>query len=132
MIVIDASVVVDALATPTPNPALAQRLDRDDDFRAPHLIDVEFASAMRRLVSEGQLTADRAADALSDLHALRIVRYPHLSLVDRMWELRNNLTAYDAAYVALAEILEVPFVTCDARLASSPGHQAKIELFTSS
>ena len=132
MIVVDASVVLDALATPTPNPDLAHRLDQDKDFRAPHLIDIEVASALRRLVSEGELHHDRAADALSDLHALRIVRYPHLSLVDRVWELRDNLTTYDAAYVALAEILEVPFVTCDTRLAGSPGHQAEVELFAPS
>lgn len=130
MIVVDASVVVDALATPAPNAALAERLDQDADLRAPHLIDIEVVHALRRLVSTGELSDDRAADALSDLHALRIVRYPHLSLIDRVWELRNNLTAYDAAYVALAELLEVPFVTCDVRLAQAPGHTAEIELFT--
>lgn len=129
MIVVDASVIVNALATPEPYPGLTRRLAEDEDFRAPHLIDIEFASAVRHLASEGELTDDRAADALSDLKELRIVRYPHLPLVDRVWELRRSLTAYDAAYVALAEILAVPFVTCDARLARSHGHQAEIELF---
>ncbi len=129
MIVVDASVVVDALATPAPSPGLARRLDEDGDFRAPHLIDIEVTSALRRLRSEGEISDDRAADAIDDLQALRIVRYPHLSFIDRIWALQDNLTAYDAAYVALAEILDVPLVTCDSRLARSRGHEAKIELF---
>lgn len=129
MIVVDASVVVDVLASTEPDPALAERLDDDDDLRAPHLIDLEFLNALRRLVAKGELNGDRASDALADLHDLRLVRYPHLPLVDRAWSFRSNLTAYDVAYVALAELLEVPLLTCDMRLAASTGHDAEIELF---
>lgn len=127
MIVVDASAALEALAARDPSPELIHRLD--DDLRAPHLIDIEFASGLRRLVAVRELSAERAADALLDLHALRVVRYPHLTLVDRIWELRSRLTAYDAAYVALAEILQAPLVTCDARLARATGHDAVIELF---
>lgn len=128
MIVLDASAAIEALVARDPNVELLRRLDGDDDLRAPHLIDIEISSGLRRLVAARELSADRAADALLDLHDLRIVRYPHLPLVDRIWELRDRLTAYDAAYVALAEILGVPLVTCDARLARSRGHDAVIEL----
>lgn len=129
MIVIDASAAIEALAARDPSPELLRRLDGDDDLRAPHLLDIEFASGLRRLVAASELSAERASDALLDLHALRVVRYPHLTLVDRIWELRSWLTAYDAAYVALAEVLRIPLVTCDARLARSTGHRAVIELF---
>jgi predicted nucleic acid-binding protein len=75
---------------------------------------------------------ERAADARSDFAELALVRYPHQPLNDRVWELRHNLTAYDATFVALAEVLAAPLVTCDARLASAPGHDARIELFSAS
>lgn len=73
------------------------------------------------------VTALRGQDALDDLSDLALTRYPHDVLLGRMWELRDNLTAYDAAYVALAEALDAPLVTCDAKLASAPGHRARIE-----
>ena len=75
------------------------------------------------------ISEDRAADARTDFSDLAIVRYPHVSLADRMWELRNNVTAYDAAFIALAEALGVPLVTCDTRLARAPGHAAIVEVF---
>ena len=80
-------------------------------------------------VQNGALSPDRAEDARQDFHDLAIVRYPHQPLADRMWQLRDNLTAYDAAFLALAEMLDVPLVTCDARLAHSSGHRAQVELF---
>ena len=83
---------------------------------------------LRRHVSGGLLTASRAQDALHDLSELAVTRYPHHMLLGRMWELRDNLTAYDAAYVALAEALDAPLVTCDRKLASAPGHYAHIEV----
>jgi predicted nucleic acid-binding protein len=75
------------------------------------------------------LTLERANDARVDFADLPIRRYPHHPFADRMWDLRQNLTASDAAYVALSEALEAPLVTCDARLATSPGHQAQVEVF---
>jgi predicted nucleic acid-binding protein len=95
----------------------------------PHLIDIELLHALRRLNALGELTADRAADARVDFRDLALVRYPHVSLSDRIWELRDNLTAYDAAFVALAESLDAPLVTCDARLGAAPVHDAQIEVF---
>ena len=101
----------------------------DGDLHAPHLIDVEFQHALRRLVVSGTIGDDRAADARMDFESLTIVRYPHVSLANRMWELRHNVTAYDAAFLALAEAFDVPLVTCDARLARAPGHAASVEVF---
>jgi predicted nucleic acid-binding protein len=76
----------------------------------------------------GRITEERAADARRDFAELSLVRYPHQPLSDRVWELRHDLTAYDATFVALAELLTAPLITCDARLASAPGHEATIEL----
>ncbi len=84
---------------------------------------------LRRLVARSKLTEERAADARLDFADLTIVRYPHHPLADRMWELRHNLTAYDAAFVALSEALGVPLITCDARLASAAENATSIELF---
>jgi len=108
--------------------ALAARLRTDPDLHAPHLIDVEFLLALRRLVAARKLSEDRAADARSDFADLSIVRYAHPPIADRIWDLRRNLTACDAAFIALAEALGVPLVTCDGRLARSRGHQARLEL----
>lgn len=117
-LVVDNSAIVNALAA-TPRPAgLLATLSEDGDFHAPHLIDVEFLQATRGLVRSKQLTLDRAADAHLDFASLPLTRYPHAPLSDRVWELRDNLSAYDAMYVALAEALEAPLVTCDAKLAA--------------
>jgi predicted nucleic acid-binding protein len=85
--------------------------------------------ALRRLVAVGKLTSERAEYVRQDFAALRIRRYAHRPLADRIWALRANLTAYDATFVSLAEALGLPVVTCDARLASAPVHEATIELF---
>lgn len=129
MIVIDSSAVLSALASRSPDPALIERIEGDPDLHAPHLIDVEVIHALRRLVSDKSLTEERALDVRSDFDDLAILRYPHQSLADRMWALRHNLTAYDAAFVALSEALGVPMVTCDSRLARAKGHEADIELY---
>lgn len=129
MIVVDASAVVDLVVRDPTNPALRARLRTDEDLHAPHLIDVEVTQALRRLVASGRLSDDRASDARADAAELPILHHPHRALVERAWELRHNLTVYDGVYVALAELLPAPLVTCDAHLAHSSGHGAEIELF---
>jgi predicted nucleic acid-binding protein len=128
MLVVDTSAVVAALVGRPPDRKLVARLAADGDLHAPHLLDVELLHVLRRLVAGGHLSADRAADARADFADLVIMRYPHLPLADRIWALRPNLSAYDAAFVALSEALGVPLVTCDARLAAAP-HGAQVELF---
>jgi predicted nucleic acid-binding protein len=129
LIVVDTSAIVSALAASPVDPDLLARLSNDNDLHAPHLIDVEILNALRRLVATGRLTEERASDARADFADLTILRYPHHPLADRMWELRHNITAYDAAFVALGEVLDAPVVTCDGRLAAASGHNAAIELF---
>lgn len=128
MIVADASAVVAALAG-SPNPDLALRLAAADSWHAPHLLDTEVLHALRRLVLAGHLTARRASLVRERFGELTIDRHPHAPLSDRVWALRGNLSAYDATYVALAEALDLPLVTCDDRLAHAPGHRARIESF---
>lgn len=128
MLVVDTSAIVGGLAADPPRETLAKRLE-GQSLHAPHLIDVEFLHVMRRMVARGQLAPARADVVRADFSGLRITRYPHTLLLDRMWELRDNLTAYDASFVALAEALDAPLVTTDARLATSPGHRATIEAY---
>ncbi len=132
MIVVDTSAVIGVLAGQPRVPRLIDRLISDGDLHAPHLLDVEFQHALRRLVVAGTISDERAADARVDFADLTIIRYPHVSLADRMWELRHDVTAYDAAFLALAEALGAPLVTCDARLARAPGHAASVEVFLAS
>jgi predicted nucleic acid-binding protein len=129
VLVVDTSAVLEALVGVDSPPGLIERLASDGDLHAPHLIDVEMLHALRRLTLGHEIGEDRAADARTDFSQLALVRYPHVDLGDRMWELRHNLTAYDAAFVALAEVLGAPLVTCDSRLADAPGDLAQIELF---
>lgn len=129
MIVADTSAIVDALLGRPGQPGLAARLSQDTDVHAPHLIDVEFMHVLRRLVRTGAVSQARADDARTDFDDLIIVRYPHQPLAERIWQLRDNVSAYDAAFLALAEALGVPLITCDPRLARSIGHAAQVELF---
>jgi predicted nucleic acid-binding protein len=129
VLVVDTSAVLQALVAREPASGLLGRLASDGDLHAPHLIDVEILHALRRLTARGELSEERAADARADFGGLALVRYPHFQLSDRIWELRHNLTAYPAAFVALAESLEVPLVTCDARLVTAPHLAAQVELF---
>lgn len=128
MIVVDASVVVPALADDGPDGDSARERLRGERLAAPHLLDLEVTSAWRRMVGAGELDGRRARLALADLQDLRVNRVRHGNLLDRCWELRGNLTVYDAAYVALAELLEVTLVTADATLARSPGPRCPIEV----
>jgi predicted nucleic acid-binding protein len=128
VIVIDASVVVTGLADDGPDGDRVRARLRGERLAAPEVIDLEVASAWRRLVSTGNLHQRRAALALADLDAMRIERAPHRPLLARCWELRDNLTIYDAAYVALAELMQIPLLTGDRRLAEAPGARCGVEL----
>ena len=109
--------------------ALQRRLSATDgDIAAPHLIDAEVIHAVRRYVSAGHASAERGAQATDDFTDLQLQRYPHVDLLDRVWTLRANLSAYDAIYVALAETLDVPLITADKRIAHAPGHRARVEV----
>ncbi len=97
-----------------------------ESLHAPQLIDIEVTQVLRRYTLAGALTPQRSQEALDDLLDFPIERYPHAPFIQRVWELRNNLTAYDAVYVALAEGLKAPLLTRDARLATAPGIQAQV------
>ncbi len=99
-----------------------------ENLCAPHLLDLEIAQVLRRYCTSGDMSPERGQEALGDLMDLPITRYPHDIFLPRIWELRNNITAYDAVYVALAEALSAPLLTCDKRLSSAPGHEVVIEL----
>lgn len=129
MLVVDTSAVVEVLVAVTPPPGLLDRLIGDGDLHAPHLVDVEFLSALRRFAMTGAVSNERAADFRGAFSALRLTRHSHSPLTERVWDLRNGLSAYDATFVALAELLDVPLITCDSRLAGSSGHHAVIELY---
>ena len=131
MIVLDASAAVAVLLNfGAGAPRIRERIVRaDDGLHAPHLFEVEVLHALRRHNLGGALPAKRARLALNRLRQTRLIRYPHTLFLGQIWELRENLTAYDAAYVALAEALDAPLVTMDARLAQAPGHNAVVELY---
>ena len=130
MIVVDASAMLEVLLGTAPGARVEDRLfSRGESIHAPHLLDVEVAQVLRRYATAGELTPERGREALMDLADFPVHRYPHDVLLPRIWELRHNATANDAAYVALAETLAAPLVTCDARLGSAPRHRAKVEVF---
>jgi predicted nucleic acid-binding protein len=128
VIVVDTSALIDAVLARPPKPGLLARLS-DDDLHAPHLIDVEILHALRRLALTGAVQEARLEDARTDIDDITLTRYPLGPLGDRVWELRHHLTAYDAVFVALAEALEAPLVTCDHRLGRAGGHHAQMEVF---
>jgi predicted nucleic acid-binding protein len=129
VIVIDASAVIEwLLRTTTGDRVEARMFARAVHVHTPHVLDIEVAQALRRQVRMRLLDDRRAAEALDDLADLAFVRHPHDVLLGRVWELRHNLTAYDAAYVALAEAVHAPLITCDAKLKLARGHRARIEL----
>jgi predicted nucleic acid-binding protein len=129
VIVVDASAIVEALLRMPAADAVEERLfNKRETLHAPHLLDVEVAQVIRRFTASGAVDQQRAHEALVDLGDLPLRRYPHGFLLSRVWELRHNLTAYDAVYVALAEALNAPLLTRDRRLANTPGHHARVEL----
>lgn len=111
-------------------PRIRERMaESDDDLHVPHLFEVEVLGVLRRFSLRGMLSQERARLALDRLSSMRLARYPHAAMLPRMWELRDNVTTYDAAYIALAESLEAPLVTTDARLARAPGIRAAVEVY---
>jgi predicted nucleic acid-binding protein len=129
VIVVDASAVLEVLLGFARSGRIADRLfARGESLHAPHVLDLEVAQVLRRFVLSRELAADRGEEALEDLRDLPLTRYPHQPLMARIWALRENVTAYDAAYIALAEALDAPLVTRDAKLAAAPGHTARVEL----
>ena len=129
MIVVDASAILEVLLRTPDAHAVEKRLfDPDETLHAPHLLDVEVAQVVRRYAANGEIDGERGGAALADLAVFPLHRYPHGVLLPRVWELRNNLTAHDAVYVALAEALGAPLLTRDRRLAGAAGHHATVEL----
>jgi predicted nucleic acid-binding protein len=129
VIVLDASAVLEVLPR-TPNAEAVERrlFASRQTLHAPHLLDVEIAQVVRRYAAAGEIDQERGRAALADLSDFPLRRYPHDILLPRIWDLRYNLTAYDAAYVALAEALDAPLLTRDHRLAAAAGHHARVEL----
>ncbi len=129
MIVVDASALLEVLLrTPTAKTIETRLFASNQTLHAPHLIDIEVAQVIRRYAANGDIDGDRGEAALTDLADFPLQRYPHAVLLRRVWELRHNLTAYDAAYVALAEALDAVLLTRDKRLSTAAGHHARIEL----
>lgn len=143
MIVLDTSAAIDWLLLTPAGQRIDQRIysgiqsgiqgarphAQAETLHTVHLLDVEFAQVLRRLVRDGTLSPGRAEEAIDDLTALRITRYAPMLLLKRIWRLRQNLSACDAAYVALAEELGAPLITRDQRIAAAPGHAAAVEVF---
>jgi len=130
VIVLDASAAIDWLLQTKAGMQIEKRIfSKNESIHSPHLIDLEVAQTLRRLAREGSISESRADQALSDLLLLRIARYPHFIFLQRIWQERHNLSAYDAAYVALSERLGAALITRDARLSAAAQHVAQIELF---
>jgi len=129
-LVLDASAAVDYLLAFGAFERIAERIAvRSETLHAPHVLDLEVTQALWRLTSRGTIAASRTQDALEDYAGLRIRRYPHGWMLPRIWQLRENVTAFDAAYIALSEALDAPLLTSDGALARSSGHAAAIELY---
>jgi len=129
VIVVDASCLVELLLQRSVSEEIASRLNSHaGQLCAPSLLDIEVAHVLRRYALLKELSAKRGDEAIEDLADFPIQRYPHTLLLKRIWDLRKNLTAYDAAYIALAEALDATLVTCDKKLANSTGHRARVEL----
>jgi predicted nucleic acid-binding protein len=129
VIVLDASAVLELLLVTERGRRVAERIaPAQETLHAPHLIDLEVLQVLRRYVARRQLDEERAREALSDLRELDVDRYPHDVLLGRIWELRHNASAYGAAYLALAEALDAPLLTSDARLRDVPDTRARVEV----
>ena len=128
MIVLDASALIEVLLRTKIAAAIERRMFAPGKtLHAPYLIDIETAQVLRRHVAKGAIDAKRGREAIQDVATLALRRYGHESLLPRVWEMTDNLTAYDAVYVALAQALDAPLLTCDRRLAAAAGRRARIE-----
>ncbi len=129
VLVLDASTLLEFLLNTEAAPRVAERIfDARETLHVPHLLDLEIAQVLRRYERAGALSAARANNAFADLSDIPVTRYPHDFLLPRIWSLRRNVTAYDGAYLALAELLGATLVTRDAALASIKGHTARVEV----
>jgi predicted nucleic acid-binding protein len=129
VIVVDASAVLEILLQTPAAPSVGRRIfAAGETLHAPHLLDLEIAQVLRRYTRLGDISPQRGSEAIADLAGLPLTRYPHLVLLPRIWELRHSFTAYDAAYIALAEALDAPLVSRDRALASSASHRAQVEV----
>jgi len=127
VIVLDASAAIEWLLQSRAGVRIDKRIfSVSQSLHAPHLLDVEVAQVLRRYVREKTISEQRGEEALEDLGDLPLNRYPHDFLLPRVWKLRATLTAYDAVYIALAEVLDAPLLTCDNKIASASGHNANI------
>jgi predicted nucleic acid-binding protein len=130
LIVLDASAALEWLLRTPSGMRIDRRIySRGESLHAPHLLDLEVAQVLRRQVREGRISTARAVEAVEDLVRLDIRRYAHTRLLPEIWQYRHTLSAYDAAYVVLAETLSATLITRDAGLAAAHGHSARIELF---
>jgi predicted nucleic acid-binding protein len=131
LLVLDASAALAAfLVTGVNSASIRVRIEAPgESLHAPHLLDVEMLHALRGLVLRGDVSRARSEEVREDFASLRWSRYSHVAFLDRIWELKDNLTAYDAAYVALAETLSAPLITTDARLARASGIRAEVEVY---
>jgi predicted nucleic acid-binding protein len=129
VIVVDASAMLDVLLQTSAAPTVGRHLfSPRQTLHAPHLLDIEIVQVIRRYVLSGELDATRARGVLENLFAFQVRRYPHGVLLPRIWDLRDNFSAYDAAYVALAEVLGAPLFTRDRRLAAATRQHTSVEL----
>jgi predicted nucleic acid-binding protein len=130
LIVVDSSAVIEVLLRSQVGIKVEEEIFSPfENLCAPHLIDLEIVQVLRRYCNSGDMSPERAQNAIEDFEDMPITRYPHDIFLHRIWELRSNITAYDASYIALAEALPAPLITCDKRLASTPLHKVNIRLF---
>jgi predicted nucleic acid-binding protein len=129
MIVVDASAILEILLNTPASPRVWDRLSRSrESLHAPHILDLEVVQVLRRYALAGELDPFRASETLQNFGELPITRYSHEPLLPRIWDLRHNFTAYDSAYLSLAEILDAPLLTRDAAFTNAKGHAAVVEL----
>jgi len=129
LIVIDASAVIEWILNTSRGRSIGKRLtDGVEQLHAPYLLDIEVLQVVRRYSLRNVISEVRGRQAIEDYGDLLVKRYPHTPLLTRIWELKANLSAYDAAYVALSEALNAPLLTCDSRLANAPGHHAMVQV----